>query len=54
MNTEKKLTKEGFEQTLAVNYLGTFLLNALLLPKLLEQERPVRVVFLETNLINKA
>ena len=38
---------------LATNYMGTFLLTGLLLPKLLAQPHKSRIVFINTNLINK-
>ncbi|CAD5232382.1 unnamed protein product [Bursaphelenchus xylophilus] len=53
MKSTRTINKDGIESMLATNYLGTFLLNALLLPKLLEQNHPVRLVFLNTNLVNK-
>lgn len=45
--------QEGIEKTLATNYLGSFLLTALILDKLLAQQNPVRLVFLNTNIIER-
>ncbi|WKY09236.1 hypothetical protein Q1695_001974 [Nippostrongylus brasiliensis] len=45
--------KEGIERTLATNHLGSFLLTGLLLDKLLAQDHPVRIVFLNTNIIGR-
>ncbi|WP_240732791.1 SDR family oxidoreductase [Halioglobus maricola] len=36
VNTHRKVTVDGFEETLAVNHLAPFLLTGLLLPRLLE------------------
>ncbi|WKY06015.1 hypothetical protein Q1695_006314 [Nippostrongylus brasiliensis] len=44
---------EGIERTLATNHLGSFLLTGLLLDKLLAQDHPVRIVFLNTNIIGR-
>ncbi|KHJ88092.1 hypothetical protein OESDEN_12119, partial [Oesophagostomum dentatum] len=44
---------DGIERTFATNHLGTFLLTGLLLDKLLAQNHPVRIVFLNTNIINR-
>ncbi|TKR69710.1 hypothetical protein L596_021830 [Steinernema carpocapsae] len=53
MEGERQVTKDGIEKTIATNHLGTFLLNGLLMEKLMSQESPVRLVFLNTNTINK-
>ncbi|VDL74210.1 unnamed protein product [Nippostrongylus brasiliensis] len=45
--------QEGIERTLATNHLGSFLLTGLLLDKLLAQDHPVRIVFLNTNIIGR-
>ncbi|WKX89384.1 hypothetical protein Q1695_008774 [Nippostrongylus brasiliensis] len=45
--------EEGIERTLATNHLGSFLLTGLLLDKLLAQDHPVRIVFLNTNIIGR-
>lgn len=52
MEPERKVNKDGVELTLATNYLGSFLLTALLLDKLLAQQNPVRVVFVNSNVIS--
>ncbi|KAK0408065.1 hypothetical protein QR680_003756 [Steinernema hermaphroditum] len=53
MEGERKVTKDGIERTIATNHLGQFLLNALLMDKLLAQDHPVRIVFMNTSTINK-
>ncbi|KHN86768.1 Retinol dehydrogenase 13 [Toxocara canis] len=53
MEPERLVNKEGIEKTLATNYLGYFLLTALLLDKILAQPNPVRLVFLNTNIIER-
>ncbi|GMR59795.1 hypothetical protein PMAYCL1PPCAC_29990, partial [Pristionchus mayeri] len=51
MEPWRKLNKDGIESTLATNYLGAFLMTGLLLDKLKAQPHPVRLVFLNTNII---
>lgn len=53
MDSKRKVTKNGIETMLATNHMGTFLLNGLLLDKLFKQEHPVRLVFLNSNVINR-
>nr|CDJ84282.1 Short-chain dehydrogenase reductase SDR domain containing protein [Haemonchus contortus] len=53
MDAERKVNKDGIERTFATNHLGSFLLTALLLDKLLAQDHPVRIVFLNTNIIGR-
>lgn len=51
MEGERSVNKEGIETTLATNHLGAFLMTGLLLEKLTAQPHPVRLVFVNTNLI---
>ncbi|CAP21108.2 Protein CBR-DHS-24 [Caenorhabditis briggsae] len=44
---------DGIEKTIATNHLGSFLLTGLLLDKLLAQKNPVRIVFLNSNIIDR-
>uniref|UniRef100_A0A914Z6S3 Uncharacterized protein n=1 Tax=Panagrolaimus superbus TaxID=310955 RepID=A0A914Z6S3_9BILA len=53
MEPKRKVTSNGIETMLATNHMGTFLLNGLLLDKLFAQEHPSRLVFLNTNVINR-
>ncbi|KAI6237948.1 GOLD domain-containing protein [Aphelenchoides besseyi] len=53
MDGKREVTKMGIENMLATNYLGTFLLTGLLLPKLLQQPHKSRIVFVNTNVIDK-
>ncbi|KAJ1349370.1 Riboflavin biosynthesis protein RibBA [Parelaphostrongylus tenuis] len=53
MDSERKVNKDGIERTFATNHLGAFLLTGLLLDKLLRQDHPVRIVFLNTNIIDR-
>ncbi|KAI6185763.1 Oxidoreductase, short chain dehydrogenase/reductase family protein [Aphelenchoides besseyi] len=53
MDGKREVTKMGIENMLATNYMGTFLLTGLLLPKLLQQPHKSRIVFVNTNVINK-
>ncbi|CAL2047505.1 unnamed protein product [Caenorhabditis brenneri] len=53
MQSERKVNKDGIEKTIATNHLGSFLLTGLLLDKLLAQKNPVRIVFLNTNIIDR-
>uniref|UniRef100_A0A0N4Z8P0 Retinol dehydrogenase 13-like n=1 Tax=Parastrongyloides trichosuri TaxID=131310 RepID=A0A0N4Z8P0_PARTI len=48
----KSVNNLGIEKTLATNHMGTFLLTGLLLDKLLKQDHDVRILFLNTNVIN--
>lgn len=50
MLPKRKLNTNGIEQSLATNYMGTFLLTGLLLDKLLKQDHPSRIVFVNTNI----
>lgn len=43
----KKFTKEGFEMTMGVNYLGTYLFTELLLP-ILNKEVPSKIIFISS------
>ncbi len=49
LNRRFFLTPEGFENTIGVNYIGTFLLTKLLLPLLEEGSGIVNVVSMTTN-----
>ncbi|MFW9869007.1 MAG: SDR family NAD(P)-dependent oxidoreductase, partial [Candidatus Thorarchaeota archaeon] len=51
--TKRQVTNEGFERTLAVNYLAPFLLTHELLP-LLKTSAPSRVINLSSGLANRA
>ncbi|KAK5974630.1 DeHydrogenases Short chain [Trichostrongylus colubriformis] len=53
MDAERKVNKDGIERTFATNHLGSFLMTALLLDKLLAQDHPVRIVFLNSNIIGR-
>ncbi|CAI2352958.1 unnamed protein product [Caenorhabditis sp. 36 PRJEB53466] len=53
MQSERAVNKEGIEKTIATNHLGSFLLTGLLLDKLLAQPNPVRIVFLNSNIIDR-
>ncbi|CAD6198363.1 unnamed protein product [Caenorhabditis auriculariae] len=53
MSGERQVNKEGIEKTLAVNHLGSFLLTGLIMEKLLAQTNPVRIVFLNSNVIDR-
>ncbi|KAH7700255.1 CBN-DHS-24 protein [Aphelenchoides avenae] len=53
MTKQREVNKDGIERMLATNHLGTFLLTGLLLDKLLQQENPSRIVFLNTNTIRR-
>ncbi|KAI6189469.1 Oxidoreductase, short chain dehydrogenase/reductase family protein [Aphelenchoides bicaudatus] len=53
MDEQKVVRQSGFENMLVTNYLGPFLMTALLMPKLLAQPHPVRIVFVNSNVINK-
>ncbi|MBK7171402.1 MAG: SDR family oxidoreductase [Gammaproteobacteria bacterium] len=48
MNTQRKLSADGFEEMFAVNYLAHFLLTRLLLP-CLERSAPARIVHVASN-----
>ncbi|CAI4225321.1 unnamed protein product [Auanema sp. JU1783] len=53
MTPERIVNKDGIEKTLATNHMGSFLMTALLLDQLLAQKNPVRIVFMNTNIINR-
>ncbi|KJH47000.1 oxidoreductase, short chain dehydrogenase/reductase family protein [Dictyocaulus viviparus] len=53
MDCVRKVNKDGIERTFATNHFGAFLLTGLLLDKLLTQNSPVRIVFLNTNIIDR-
>ncbi|MFH4976669.1 hypothetical protein AB6A40_003378 [Gnathostoma spinigerum] len=53
MEPDRSVNKLGIERTLATNHLGSFLLTGLILDKLLAQPHPVRLLFLNTNIINR-
>ncbi|MHA2041580.1 MAG: SDR family oxidoreductase [Candidatus Thorarchaeota archaeon] len=50
---ERQITEDGFERSLAVNYLGPFLLTRELLP-LLERSAPSRVINLTSGMHTRA
>jgi NAD(P)-dependent dehydrogenase (short-subunit alcohol dehydrogenase family) len=50
---ERQITEDGFERSLAVNYLGPFLLTRELLP-LLERSAPSRVINLSSGMHTRA
>lgn len=50
MLPKRKLNSNGIEKTLATNHMGTFLLTGLLLDKLMKQDHPSRIVFVNTNI----
>ncbi len=53
LDPSRSLTPSGIERTFAINHLGSFLLTGLLLEKFLAQKpTPVRIVFVNTNLID--
>ena len=49
MTPKRKLNKDGIELTLATNHMGPFLLTALMLDKMLKQDFPSRIVFVNTD-----
>uniref|UniRef100_A0A0K0FF79 Dehydrogenase/reductase SDR family member 12 (inferred by orthology to a human protein) n=1 Tax=Strongyloides venezuelensis TaxID=75913 RepID=A0A0K0FF79_STRVS len=49
----REVNKVGIEKTMATNHMGTFLLTGLLMDKLLNQTNDVRIVFLNSNVINR-
>ena len=53
MEPKRKVAPNGIETMLATNHMGTFLLNGLLLDKLVHQDHPGRLVFLNSNVINR-
>ncbi|GMS81203.1 hypothetical protein PENTCL1PPCAC_3378 [Pristionchus entomophagus] len=53
MENERRVNKDGIEKTLATNHLGAFLMTGLMLEKLQSQSHPVRLVFVNTNLIGR-
>lgn len=53
MEKDRSVNKLGIEKTLATNHMGTFLLTGLLIDKFLKQKNKVRIVFVNTNLIQK-
>jgi NAD(P)-dependent dehydrogenase (short-subunit alcohol dehydrogenase family) len=50
---KREVNKNGIEKMLATNHLGHFLLTGLLLDKLLKQDNPSKIVFVNTNTINR-
>ena len=48
MNTQRKLSRDGFEEMFAVNYLAHYLLTRMLLP-CLERSAPARIVHVASN-----
>lgn len=50
---KRVIFQEGIEKTIATNHLGSFLLTGLLMDKLLAQPNPVRIVFLNSNIIDR-
>lgn len=50
MFTPYCVTRDGFEQQFAVNYLGHFLLSHLLLPRLVEAGSNARIVSVSSAL----
>ena len=53
MDDKRKLAKSGIEQMMMTNFMGSFLMTGLLLDKLFKQENPVKIVFLNTNVITR-
>uniref|UniRef100_A0A0N5BC60 Retinol dehydrogenase 13 n=1 Tax=Strongyloides papillosus TaxID=174720 RepID=A0A0N5BC60_STREA len=53
MERNREVNKAGIEKTMATNHMGTFLLTGLLMDKLLKQANNVRIVFLNSNIINR-
>ncbi|KAI1719125.1 short chain dehydrogenase domain-containing protein [Ditylenchus destructor] len=46
---KRQVNKDGIEMTLATNHMGNFLLTALLLDRMLKQDTPSRIVFVNTD-----